>query len=54
MRLMAIFAVCVVFLSRPIGATTEQYRTYVVPASTETIAGAVCSFKTLCGGLACI
>ena len=39
MRTVAIFAACVVFLSHPAMASTEQYRTYVAPTSTETMRG---------------
>jgi len=39
MRPVALFAVCVILLSRPLTASTEQYRTYVTPTSTETMLG---------------
>lgn len=37
MRPVAIFAMCVIFLSHMSAASTEQYRTYVAPTSTETM-----------------
>src|SRR5580658_2804695 len=39
MRPIAIFAICVILLSRPGAASTEQYRTYVAPTSSETMQG---------------
>jgi dienelactone hydrolase len=39
MRTASIFTVCVVLLSHAVAASTEQYRTYVAPSTTETMQG---------------